>query len=170
MGEDAADNLLFGEQSNMKMLCAVALIIFSVLPEGNARAEPHWVRATDSKSSETFVDTNSIHANGDIVTAWYRRNFANPMPLGASGRLYSSSRVLNYYNCATHQIATARWITYEEEDELGKVVSNEKISSPEYSEDPPDAVNKVIMGFVCNYVKSHKASNNMSFTSKVRSG
>lgn len=133
--------------------CA-ALILLCGLSTGNANAA-NWVKVVDSKTSSIFVDIDSINRTGDIVTAWYRRNFNHPMISDKNNRPYKSSKVLNYYNCSDRSIAAVQWITYENKDGLGKVISNEKVIALAYGDILPGEASEAIFDFVCKYAK-HK--------------
>lgn len=134
--------------------CAVLLTLCG-LSAGNADAA-NWVKVVDDKISKVFVDTKSINRIGDIVTVWYRRDFNQPMISDKNRRPYRSSKVLNYYNCSDHEIAAARWITYEKEGGLGKIISNEKVISLEYGDIAPGETGEAIFDFVCPHTKQQK--------------
>lgn len=125
-------------------------MVICCLSAGNAVAS-NWVKAVDSGTSKIFVDTDSINRTGDIVAAWYRRDFKHPMATEKKGRPYKSSKVLNYYNCSEHEIASAQWIRYEGNAGLGKVISNQKVIALEYGDIPPGEAGKPIFDFVCKY-------------------
>ena len=115
-----------------------------------------WVKAVDSRTSIIFVDTDSINSTGDIVAAWYLRDFNSPMAAEKSSLTYRSAKVLIYYNCSGREIAAAQWITYENKNGSGKVVSNERVNSLVYGEVPPGEAGEAIFDFVCKYAKQHK--------------
>jgi hypothetical protein len=135
----------------MKTLCAT-LMVFYGLFTGNANAA-NWVKIVDSKTSTIYVDTGSIIKTGDIVSAWYRRDFTQSMVTEKKHQSYKSSKVLNYYNCPSREIAPAQWITYENKEGLGKVISNEKVISLTYGDIPPGEAGEAIFNFVCKYAK-----------------
>jgi hypothetical protein len=114
-----------------------------------------WVKAADSKISTIFVDTDGINITGNIVSAWYRRDYKKPMNT-EKNRLYRSSKVLNYFNCTEHEIAVAQWIKYENSGGLGKIISNEKVISLTYGDVAAGETGKAVFDFVCNYAKRHK--------------
>jgi len=143
--------LLWG--GGVKTLC-VALMGLCGLLVGNADAA-NWVKVVDSGTSRVFVDTDSIKRTGDIVAAWYRRDFNRPMPAEKGHRLYRSAKVLNYYNCPDREVAAAQWITYENKDGRGKVISNEKVNSLVYGDVPRGEAGEAIFDFVCKHVKQH---------------
>jgi len=138
----------------MKLSC-IALVAFCGLSASVADAAT-WVKAIDSKTSRIFVDTSSINRTGGIVAAWYRRDFNHPMPAEKKAQLYKSSKVLNYYNCSDHEVAPAQWITYENRDGLGKIISNEKVVALEYGEVPSGEAGAAVFDFVCHYAKSRR--------------
>lgn len=138
----------------MKTLCVTLMALCGLLA-GSADAA-HWEKVVDSKTSRIYVDTDSINRIGDIVTAWYRRDFNQPMVSEKNHRLYKSSKVLNYYNCTSREIAPARWITYEKQDGTGKILSNEKVISLTYGDVLPGEAGEAIFNFVCKYNKPNK--------------
>lgn len=138
----------------MKALCAV-LLAFCGLLTGTAGAA-NWVKVVDSNHSRVFVDTDSISRVGDIVSAWYKRDFAHPIPSEKSGQQYKTSKVLSYYNCADREVAPARWITYAEWDASGKPISNERVSPLEYGDISASEFGEAVFDFVCKYVKTGK--------------
>jgi len=114
-----------------------------------------WVKITDSKVSAIYVDTASIKRTGDIVSAWYRRDFKRPMP--SEKKLpYLSSRVLNYYNCATREVAAAQWITYEKPGGEGKKVSSDRVEPLAYGDIPLGEAGIDVYNFVCQPGKATK--------------
>jgi hypothetical protein len=138
----------------MKTLCVALMLLCGLLAE-NADAA-NWVKIVDSNTSGIFVDTDSIIKTGDIVAAWYKREFNHAMPTEKKHQLYKSSKVLNYYNCSEHEIAPAQWITYENKNGAGRIISNEKVISLEYGDIPPGEAGEAIFNFVCEYVKQHR--------------
>lgn len=133
----------------MKTFC-IALMMLCALSAGNAIAS-NWVKAVDSGTSKIFVDTDSINRTGNIVAAWYRRDFNRPVATEKNGRSYKSAKVLNYYNCSDHEIAAAQWIRYEEKGGQGKIISNERVISLEYGDIPPGEAGKPIFDFICKH-------------------
>lgn len=138
----------------MKTLCIALMVLCGLLARSADAA--HWEKIVDSKTSSIFVDTDSINRIGDIVTAWYRRDFNQPMVADKNHLLYRSSKVLNYYNCTDREIASARWITYEKKGGTGKVISNEKVITLAYGDVLPGEASEAIFNFVCKYVKQRK--------------
>ena len=138
----------------MRKLC-ITLVVFYGLTAGNVDAAT-WVKVVASSTSRIFVDTGSIIKTGDIVTAWYRRDFNRPIASKKIHRPYKSSKVLNYYNCSSREIAAAQWITYENNNGTGKIVSNEKVISLAYGDIPPGEAGEPVFDFLCKYVKQHK--------------
>jgi hypothetical protein len=136
----------------MSRVASSTFIVLCALSAGNADAA-NWVKVVDSKTSRVFVDTSSINRTGDIVTAWYKRDFNQPMVSEKNRPPYKSSKVLNYYNCSDREIATAQWITYANKDGLGKAISNQKVISLEYGDVPPGETGEAVFDFVCKYVK-----------------
>lgn len=102
------------------------------------------------------MDTDSIDRVGDIVSAWYRREFTHPMVSEKNRQRYKSSKILSYYNCADREIAPARWITYADAEASGKIISNERVSPLEYGDVSADDAGEPIFNFVCSYVKPGK--------------
>lgn len=138
----------------MKKWC-VALVALCGLSVWNADASD-WVKAVESRTSRIFVDTGSISRTGDIVAAWYRRDFSHPMVAETKSRQYKSAKVLNYYNCADREVAAAQWITYENREGQGRVVSNEKVLALEYGDVPTGDAGEAVFNFVCKYSKQRK--------------
>jgi len=138
----------------MKSGRAALLALCCVLAANAAAA--NWVKVVGSGASQIFVDTGSIRQTGDIVSAWYRRDFNRPMLTEKKHLPYRSSRVLSYYNCADREVAPAQWITYEKTGGLGKVISNEKVISLSYGDVPRGEAGEAIFDFVCKYVRQHK--------------
>lgn len=141
-------------QSGTKLWCA-ALIVLGGLSTGTAGAAANWVKVVDSKTSRIFVDTHSITRIGDIATAWYRRDFDQPMLSDKKHRPYKSSKVLNYFNCTSREMAPAQWITYEKTGGTGKIVTNEKVISLEYGDVSEDETGEKILNFVCKQIRQH---------------
>ena len=135
----------------MKFYCIV-LILFGNLATGNVAAS-NWVIAATSGVTKIYVDTDSINRTGNIVSAWYRRDYKHPMTGNDKRHKYQSSKVLNYYNCADNEIAAAQWITYEGVEGQGKTVSNERVTPLEYGDIPPGETGKPIFDFICKRAK-----------------
>lgn len=110
----------------------------------------HWVKAASGKISMIYVDTDSMDRTGDIVSVWFRQDFTSPLSTEKHNGAYRSSKVLNYYNCAEHEAATAQFITYEGAGGKGKVLSSEKADSLEYSDVSSDEASKQVFNFVCH--------------------
>ena len=138
----------------VKSWCA-ALLVLCCAPAANAAAVT-WVKVVGSGASQIFVDTGSIRQTGDIVSAWYRRDFNRPMLTEKKHLPYRSSKVLSYYNCADREVAPAQWITYEKTGGMGKVISNEKVISLSYGEVPRGEAGEAVFDFVCKYVKQQR--------------
>ena len=138
-------------EGSVKALC-IALLTLCGLFAGNADAA-HWVKVVDSKTSRIYVDTDSINRIGDIVSAWYKRDFSHPIASGKSHQRYQSSKVLNYYNCADREIAHARWITFANREASGKPLSSEEVDSLQYGDVTADDTGEPIFNFVCTYRK-----------------
>ncbi len=130
----------------MKICGAVLALLFGVVMI-NAEAVS-WVRLTDSKGSSISVDRDSIQRTGEIVAAWYQRDFNHPMPTEKGSR-YQSVKVLNYYNCASDEVAAAQWITYEKPRGQGKEISNERVEPLLYSGFTAGEANEYVFKFVC---------------------
>jgi hypothetical protein len=126
----------------------IVLIFLGSLTAGNASAS-NWVIAATSGVSKIYVDTDSINRTGNIVSAWYRRDYKHPMTSNDKQHKYLSSKVLNYYNCTDNEIAAAQWITYEGVEGQGKTVSNERVTPLEYGDIPPGETGKPIFDFIC---------------------
>lgn len=139
----------------MKILLGL-LIVLSGFSLGTARAE-NWAKVVDNRTSRIFVDTGSINQNGDIITAWYRRDFSYPMVLEKNHRKYKSSKVFSSYNCTSREMAATQWITFEDKGGKGKVVSNEKMMPPAYGEIPLGDTGKPLFDFVCKRAAAHKS-------------
>ena len=128
------------------------LIIFCGLAVGNARAT-HWVEVVGTSNSQIFVDTDSIIRMGNIVAAWYRRDFQHTMPVANSHRTYKSSKIYNFYNCSANEIASAEWITYSEKGGLGNIVTKDSVSPLEYADIPLGETGKPVFDFICKHAK-----------------
>ena len=133
----------------VKSFCIV-LIVLCELVAGNAVAS-NWVKAVEGGTSKIFVDLDSINKTGNIVAAWYRRDFKHPMHAENKRRPYQSSKVLNYYNCSDNEIAAAQWITYEKTGGQGKIITNERVSSLEYGDIPLGETGKPLFDFICQH-------------------
>lgn len=136
----------------MKTLCIALLALCGLLAENASAA--HWVKVVDSKTSRIFVDTDSINRIGDIVSAWYKRDFTHPIAAQKNNQRYRSSKVLSYYNCTEREVAHARWITYANQDASGKAISTEEVDSLQYGDISADDTGEPIFNFVCNYSRS----------------
>lgn len=133
-----------------RMFFAILLALGALLT-ANANAA-NWVKVVDSKTSKIYVDASSISQIGDIVSAWYRRDFNHPV-YNEKHQKYRSSKVLNYYNCIDRQVAHAQWVTYENANATGRLLSEDKAPTLEYGDITADDAGEPVFNFVCGQAK-----------------
>ncbi len=124
----------------MNKILALILLVASV----NSHASSNWIYLTSNVHNDDFyIERNSVQKDGDSVTFWVRRNFAER---AQNGDL--SEKIQRTINCRRREV-TLRFIhTYDDIDNAGKQTSNFKPNAS-WAPIAPDTVMWSIMRFVC---------------------
>ena len=101
-----------------------------------------WYRVGGNDKTMTYVDADSIKADGDKKTAWVWSVYAAPI----NDTVYSA-RVKTEYDCTDSYLRT---LEYSYFGEGGAYISTEPSDSADQRQYPPaGSINEAAMAFVC---------------------
>jgi hypothetical protein len=105
----------------------------------------NWVLTDKNVDGDSFfIDTKSITRSGDSVTFWVRTNYVTRSPTGTL-----STKTNDTVNCRTRETITRHYMTYDDLNNLGKLIQSFPAVTPKWEPIAPDSINEVLMKFVC---------------------
>ena len=120
------------------------LVLIFLMLSVNSQANSNWTYvATNVSADEFFIEQNSIQKDGDSVTFWLRRNFANR---SKDGDL--SEKAQRTINCRRREDILRYIQTYDDINNAGRQTLSFK-ANESWHPIPPDTVMWSIMKIVC---------------------
>lgn len=124
----------------MTKIFALILLVVSV----NSHANSNWIFLTSTvDNDEFFIESNSIQKDGDSVTFWTKRNFADRTEFGDL-----SEKNQRTINCRRREVILRFVQTYDDINNAGRQTSSFK-SHDKWRLLVPDTAEWLMMRFVC---------------------
>ncbi len=124
----------------MNKILALILLVASV----NSHASSNWIYLTSTVDNDEFyIERNPSQKDGDSVTFWTRRNFADRTKFGDL-----SEKTQRTINCRRREIILRFVQTYDDINNTGRQTSSFKATDT-WAPVAPDTVNWLMMRFVC---------------------
>lgn len=121
------------------------VFLFGILFCSSGFAQSNWVFVTRGETSGNtfFVDVNSIQRSGDSVTFWSITNYTVRTKRGDL-----SDKAQSTVNCRTRETILRWLITYDDQDNMGKMTSS-FAANDSWRPIAPDSNADVTRLFVC---------------------
>ncbi len=133
----------------MKILITLLTLFISI---SNASADWIFVTSSTDKSSDLFIDAESIQIiNKDIRRYWSKNNFQQ-LEVTELGD-YQSIRAFNEVDCKNKKFRGISISFYEKNDLLGKVIHSQEDENSKWSFIPPNSLASVTSDIVCSIKK-----------------
>lgn len=124
------------------ILLCLACFFFS-----SAHAE--WIKVDQSNKRTTFVDGDSIQADGDIVKVWMLIDFDEPQGLSVANKKFFSTRILNLINCRDGTSAISSMSQHSQLHAGGETINNHTFRSLDWNLIPPATITSSLAGVLC---------------------
>jgi hypothetical protein len=122
-----------GKNAKEMRVATKSLFLLLILPTLAIAAK--WEFISASSDQAYFLDFDSIQTGGDSVTFWVRTNYRQRDRDGAL-----SDKVQQSINCARREFVIRYAVFYEDVHNGGKVISQERDNTGQWSPIPPDSV------------------------------
>ena len=125
------------------------LALIFLVASANSYANSNWIYLTSTvDNDEFFIEPNSIQKDGDSVTFWTKRNFADRTEFGDL-----SEKIQRTINCRRREGILRSIQTYDDINNSGKLTASFK-SHDSWRRIVPDSAEWLMMSFVCKYKTS----------------
>ena len=96
------------------------------------------------------IDVSSIASKSGYKKVWFKMKYVTDQEGNAltEGQRYNNEKDLEYFNCATREIATIQRLYYHDQKYLGKY--NVTLTPKLFIEVAPDTIGEVQLGIVCS--------------------
>jgi hypothetical protein len=122
------------------------------LTTGTAAASD-WQPVGSNEDVSFTMDVASFVRQGQVVRAWLRSVYAEPVDDG-DGRKVSASLSRNYFDCINRRWAIKQTTFFTDKNfkKVAHVGREESDALLDWSEVPPDTAAEVLLEFACSYV------------------
>jgi hypothetical protein len=121
------------------------VLLASFLVSCNSYASANWNFISANNIGDSFfIDTNSIQISGDSRTFWTLTNFSERDVNG-----WLSTKNQRTINCRTRESTWRFFMSYDDINNKGKLVSNNVANSGKWEPIAPDTIQWVLMTFIC---------------------
>lgn len=124
------------------------IILFIILTFTTLNVYAEWIFVVENPSGQTYVLSDSIKQEGDIVTYWEIIDFKSIKKAG--NYQYRSVILKNEVNCNTEQINKLSLAAYTDNMGQGTVIHNTEYKQKDFKLIIPTSTEYVTYKFVCN--------------------
>lgn len=127
-----------------------------------AERTPRWLEVTSDNATALYVDSSSVKAEGEAVTAAVLQTFSKTQYMGEP--IYPHrSRVMRYaFDCDSGELGYQAWTLYTGELASGSVVWGDSLDTAGYYKPSASDVHAVLVERVCRIALTELTGNKLA--------